>query len=664
MPTESQQFDLSLAAGLSIEGPFIAALLDTICALVVVFSTDGRILRFNRTCETVSGYASSVVIGEYAWQRLIPSGDVATHIEVFERIRNSIKPIAYEGRWTAADGSVKHIEWSASGVADQTGSISFVIATGIDVTSRRSAEASSVESEGRYRDIIDGSLGFIGTHDLQGLLLTINQNGARTLGYSAAELAGQPLTQFVPANSRGIVELYMKTLLLHGEAQGLMPLQTKSGEERVLAYRSRLCESSDGSRYALAFGVDITEQVAAEEKLRSVVRQSDSILESVGDGIVGLDLQGRVTVVNPAAAEMLGYRPDDLLGRRFHALVHHTRADGTPLPEVESSLHSSVIQRNTVRVSNEVFWRSDGTSFPVEYVIRPQLEYDRDEMRFQAGDIVLSSSPMRSSYPAADRRRRSVPGRPVGIVIAFTDISERNALDRMKDEFISTVSHELRTPLTALRGALGLLSSELLIGRPEKFQLMMEIAVANTERLSKLVNDILDIERIHQGKAELHYGMCSIEALMRSATLLMEQEATAANIAFTISARDVEVYADPDRMQQTFLNLISNAIKFSVRKDGAFTEVHLRARYLSPEEALIEVEDHGRGISEDQLEQIFERFYQVDASDTKSRGGSGLGLAICRSIITQHGGNIWATSTPGQGTTFHIKLPTRPRERL
>jgi PAS domain S-box-containing protein len=432
----------------------------------------------------------------------------------------------------------------------------------------------------------------------------------------------------------------------------------------VLAYRSRLCESSDGHRYALAFGVDITEQVAAEEKLRSVVRQSDSILESVGDGIVGLDLQGRITVVNSAAAEMLGYRHNDLLGREFHGLVQHTHGDGTPYPEDESPIRRSVSQKNTVRVANEVFWRSDATSFPVEYVVRPQLEYDRDEMRFQAGGLVLSSGPSRSSHPAGDRRRRSTPGRPVGIVIAFTDISERNALDRMKDEFISTVSHELRTPLTALRGALGLLSSELLIGRPEKFQLMMEIAVANTERLSKLVNDILDIERINQGKAELHYGVCSIEALMRAATMLMEQQATAANIAFTISARDVEVYADPDRMQQTFLNLISNAIKFSAREDGAFTEVHLRARYLSPEDAVIEVEDHGRGISEDKLEEIFERFRQIDASDTRSRGGSGLGLAICRSIITQHGGKIWATSTPGKGTTFHIRLPTRPRERL
>ena len=654
-----------LAADLSIERHFVAALLDTIGAMVVVFSVEGRILRFNRACETISGYKSEELLGEYAWQRLVPSGDVAAYIENFERIRHTSTPTTYEGRWIAADGSIKHIEWSATGLTGPAGGISFVIATGIDITSQRAAEASIVETEARYREIVDGSLGFICAHDLQGVILSINKYGARTLGYTANEIVGHPLMNFVPKEKHDTIVPYMKPLLSTGEAQGLMPLKMKTGEERVLAFRSRLCESSDGARYALAFGVDITEQVAAEEKLRSVVRQSDSILESVGDGIVGLDLEGCVTVVNPAAAEMLGYRPEELLGLRFHTLVQHTRADGTPYEEEDSLIRRGVSQRSTVRVVNEVFWRKDGTSFPIEYVVRPQIEIDRDEMQRQTGETVLSSNKTdKTQQPSGGRSRPTAPPKPVGIVIAFTDISERNALDRMKDEFISTVSHELRTPLTALRGAMGLLSKELLESRPEKFQLMMDIALANTKRLSKLVNDILEIERINQGKAELHYGICSIETLMRSATLLMEHEATIANIAFTVSARDVEVYADPDRIQQTLLNLISNAVKFSAHEDGSFTEVHLRARYLSPDEAILEVEDHGRGIEEDKLEEIFERFRQIDASDTRSRGGSGLGLAICRSIVTQHGGKIWATSEPGLGTTFHIKLPTRPRERL
>ena len=115
----------------------------------------------------------------------------------------------------------------------------------------------------------------------------------------------------------------------------------------------------------LGFGVDISEQVQAEDRLRTLINQSNSILESVGDGIYGLDLEGRVTVVNPAAAQMLGYRPQELLGRKIHPMAQHTRADGTPYLEADSAVMKSIDRMDAMRVSNEVFWRKDGTSFPV-----------------------------------------------------------------------------------------------------------------------------------------------------------------------------------------------------------------------------------------------------------------------------------------------------------
>ena len=124
----------------------------------------------------------------------------------------------------------------------------------------------------------------------------------------------------------------------------------------------------------LDFGVDISEQVHAEDKLRALIRQSNSVLESVGDGIYGIDLDGNCTVVNPAAAQMIGFKPEDILGRNMHDLIHHTRADGTPYPAEECPIQNSLNDLGTVRVSNEVFWRKDGTSFPVEYVARPQIE--------------------------------------------------------------------------------------------------------------------------------------------------------------------------------------------------------------------------------------------------------------------------------------------------
>jgi len=230
----------------------------------------------------------------------------------------------------------------------------------------------------------------------------------------------------------------------------------------------------------------------------------------------------------------------------------------------------------------------------------------------------------------------------------------------MKDEFISTVSHELRTPLTSLRAALGLVTGGALRSRPEKLHQMLEIALGNTDRLVRLVNDILDLERISSGKSELQLTLCSAEDLLQRAAGLQQAAAAKAEIRISTSARNVLVWADPDRILQTLTNLISNAIKFS----PAGSQVDLTARPLDENEALIEIRDQGRGIPSDKLESIFERFQQVDASDSRAMGGTGLGLAICRSIVTQHGGRIWASSQPGAGTTFHFTLPVTPGDKL
>ncbi len=632
---------------LTIEKNFVATVLDTVGALVVVFDSAGRIVRFNRACEMLSGYRSAELVGHYAWERLIPEEDIAGYVEGFERIRGGGFPTAFENNWLAADGTRRRIAWSATALLDPRAQVAFIIATGIDVTEQRVAEAAIRESEARYRQIVEGSLGLVCTHTLDGTLLSINEHGAHIFGRAVAEVVGHNLAEFILPERQRWIEPYFTALLAAGEAQGLLPLQHRNGQERVLAYRNRLIESVDGPRYVLAFAVDITEQVRAEDQLRALIRQSNSVLESIGDGIYGVDLEGRVTVVNPAAAQMLGYRPEELLGRDMHALVHHSFADGTPYPESRCPIRGSVQNGNAIRVTNEVFWRKDGTSFPVEYVARPQIEAVRETPGVTSHGLSAAESE-----------------RAVGVVVAFTDISQRNALDRMKDEFISTVSHELRTPLTSLRAALGLVAGGALDTRPEKAQQMMEIAVDNTERLVRLVNDILDLERIGSGRAELHRALCSVDELFQRTVSLLGHAAARAGIRLLAEPNDVTVWADPDRILQTLTNLVSNAIKFSAREVEPPLEIRLSAQAFSAGTALIEVRDQGRGIPADKLQVIFERFRQVDATDARTIGGTGLGLAICNSIVVQHGGRIWATSTVGDGSTFHFTLPTEPPQYL
>ena len=233
----------------------------------------------------------------------------------------------------------------------------------------------------------------------------------------------------------------------------------------------------------------------------------------------------------------------------------------------------------------------------------------------------------------------------------------------MKDEFISTVSHELRTPLTSMRASLGLIASGTLDKRPEKQRQMIEIAIGNSDRLIRLVNDILDFDSVEKGRLPLHRRPVEAIDLMRRAADVAHTAATNARISFKIQSSTAVVFADEDRVLQVLNELVSNAIKFS----GHDTTIRMAAQPTPSTttesgssrlgEVCFIIEDQGRGIAPDKLERIFDRFQQGDASDSRALGGTGLGLALCRSIVEQHGGRIWAESTPGKGSRFLFTIP-------
>ena len=242
-------------------------------------------------------------------------------------------------------------------------------------------------------------------------------------------------------------------------------------------------------------------------------------------------------------------------------------------------------------------------------------------------------------------------GKPAVLSIA-RDITERKQVERLKDQFVSTVSHELRTPLTAIRASLGLLASGVSGTLPEKGQRMLEIAVTNTDRLVRLINDILDSERLASGKTPMEKKQCSAAQLVTQAADVMKPMAEKAGISLSVESQDAALWADPDRIVQALTNLISNAIKFSPKGGRIWVTAERKENQM-----LFKVRDEGRGIPPDKLGLLFERFQQVDASDAREKGGTGLGLSISRSIIEQHNGRIWVESTVGKGSTFFFTLP-------
>ncbi len=241
---------------------------------------------------------------------------------------------------------------------------------------------------------------------------------------------------------------------------------------------------------------------------------------------------------------------------------------------------------------------------------------------------------------------------------------QRSELDQIKDEFISTVSHELRTPLTAIRGALGLLSAGLMGAMDVKAQNLLRIAVTNTDRLIRLINDILDLERMESGRAPLAVWRCSFRDLAQQAIETMTPLGEAAHVRLElvmVAAPEAVFFdGDSDRILQVLTNLLSNAVKFS--PSGSTVEIRIEATHDS---VLLRISDQGRGIPIDKLDSIFDRFQQVEASDSRQKGGTGLGLAICRTIIQQHNGNIWAESNQqhqrGPGASLYVSLPRNSR---
>jgi signal transduction histidine kinase len=250
---------------------------------------------------------------------------------------------------------------------------------------------------------------------------------------------------------------------------------------------------------------------------------------------------------------------------------------------------------------------------------------------------------------------RDEDGGFLSVIRMFQDISGRKEIERMKDAFLSVASHELRTPLTAIRGAVGLAVSGSLGEIPPQALRMLDIASNNTERLMRLINDILDLERMNAGRSVLHMQACDAELLARQAVQSVATMAQEADVQVTVGITDISFVADPDRVVQTLTSLVANAVKFSPK--GSTVKVSAR---IVDGGVRFDVVDNGRGIPSDQLERVFDRFLQVDASDSRVHGGTGLGLAISRHIVDQHGGRIWAESELGKGSTFSFGIPADP----
>jgi PAS domain S-box-containing protein len=249
---------------------------------------------------------------------------------------------------------------------------------------------------------------------------------------------------------------------------------------------------------------------------------------------------------------------------------------------------------------------------------------------------------------------RDRDGQPLYFVSQIENIAHRREMDRLKREFISTVSHELRTPLTSIRGSLGLVEGGVLGELPEKARAMVKIAHQNSERLVKIINDILDVEKIESGRLELHIGNVPIALLLHDALEYNAPYGEKYKVRFVLESAppQAQVCADPDRLLQVLANLLSNAAKFSPPGAEVAVRAERRDNWIR-----VAVRDRGTGIPEEFRGRIFEKFAQADGSSARRFEGTGLGLNITQRLLEAMHGTIGFTTAIGEGTTFYFELP-------
>jgi PAS domain S-box-containing protein len=343
-----------------------------------------------------------------------------------------------------------------------------------------------------------------------------------------------------------------------------------------------------------------------------------TILETAQDAFIGMDLQGHITDWNGHAEYLLGWRREDALGKSLADLLvppryHHSYVSA--MARYAETGDADFLKRRAERL----VVRRDGKEIPVEMTI---------------GLIKVNNAEFFGAF--------------------LHDISKRQEIQRMKNEFVSTVSHELRTPLTAIRGAVDLLDGDIVGDLPPEAKGLLSIASKNCTRLMRLINDILDIERIESGQMQYRFEPQGILSLVNEAVEATQPYATQfqATLMLAPEAIDATVNVDGDRIVQVIVNLLSNAAKFS--PSGGQVRVNVQRM---DDMVRVSVKDRGAGIAEEFRGRIFEKFGIVDASDTRKKGGTGLGLNICKRMVQAHGGAIDFRSVAGEGAEFYFDLP-------
>jgi PAS domain S-box-containing protein len=384
---------------------------------------------------------------------------------------------------------------------------------------------------------------------------------------------------------------------------------------------------------------DLSARKDAEKHLMQMEGKYRGLLEAAPDAMVVVNEHGEIFLLNLQAEKQFGYRRDELLGQKVTNIIPEGFAERLIADDLRST-EDALLQQigNGIELVGQ---RKDGSKFPIEIMLSP----------LESAEGILVTAAIRDITT-----RKKAAALLLQKVEELSRLNEElGRLERMKDDFISTVSHELRTPLTSIAGSLGLLMGNAAGNLPDPVARLLAIAHANCQRLVRLVNDILDIEKMEAGRIVFNFRRVEVRTLVEQAIEASRGIAESCGVRIRLEdacTTAADVRTDPDRLLQVIANLLSNAIKFSPADNEVLVAIE-----NGPDVVRISVRDHGPGISVDFLPHVFERFAQADATNTRQKGGSGLGLSIVKQVVDRLGGEVGFAEAHGGGTIFHVELP-------
>jgi PAS domain S-box-containing protein len=515
------------------------------------------------------------------------------------------------------DGTPIWVVDRARAVRDPQGTILYYDGSLVDITEQRRSEEALRASEARYRALVESSPDGIGIHQ-DGRIVFINPAGARLMGaQNPDELVGKPIEDIIHPDYREVVRERIQRSLATGQpAPPLIEKFIRLDGTVIDVEVTAVPIIWEGRPAMQVVFRDITERKRMEEELKASEERYRDLFENANDGIYILDRAGRIVSFNRKAEELTGYTFEEVRGQPYTLLV----SSGPERKKARRAFLKNM--RGQSDKTELTIIRKDGREVILELSTRPIL---------QGGQIV-------------------------GIQGIARDITERKELERLKSDFISTVSHELRTPLTSIKGYVDLvLAGDVGPLTPEQKE-FLTIVSQNTTRLTELINDLLEIERLESGRIEFEFAELDLAEVLENVARSLHVNAEQKGLEFlTEIPSGLKVRGDRERLAQVFLNLLSNAIKYT----PAGT-VELRA-HQEDDAVVVEVRDTGIGLSESDLQKLFQKFFRSDNPYVRKVGGTGLGLSIAKAIVERHGGTITVTSQLGQGSTFTVRLPALAR---